>query len=74
MIDDVRNKHQRGEEWKCLKEIRRRLIHSVRQAVKRRNHLLAAASSPTIVALPTNEMRARDKVNHAQGDACRQHP
>jgi hypothetical protein len=74
MVDDVRNKHQRGEERKCLKEICRRLVHTIRQAVKWRNRLFAAASSPTIAALPTDEMRAGDKMNHAQGDACRQHP
>ena len=33
MVDDVRNEHQCGEERKCLKEICRRLIHTVRQAV-----------------------------------------
>jgi len=74
MVDDVRNKHQRGEDRKCLKEICRRLIHTVGQAVKWRNSLFAATSSPTIAALPTDEMRAGDKMDHAQGDACRQHP
>ena len=74
MVDDVRNKHQCGEERKCLKEICRSLIHTVGYAVKWRNRLVAAASSPTIAALPTDEMRAGDKMNHAQGDARRQHP
>ena len=43
MVDDVRNKHQRGEERKCLKEICGRLIHTVRQTVKWRNRLFATA-------------------------------
>src|SRR5436190_15715762 len=48
MVNDLRNKHQRGEERKCLKEICRRLVDAVCHVVKWRNLLFAAASSPTI--------------------------
>ena len=53
MVDDVGNKDQRGEERKCLKEIRRRLIHSVGEAASWWYRLFAAAGRPA-VALAEN--------------------
>jgi hypothetical protein len=56
MVDDVRNKHQRGEERECLKEIRRRLIHSVGEAAEWWYRLFAAAGRPVVASLKTDKV------------------